>query len=189
MTLSELQSKMGRLCSRFRCWSQSRPRLPGRDRWQSPCQAALGPCKRLAELGCRGVQVPVLTASKPNGSSFILSHLRMASPLPETELANDCEIFVSHLRPGGVLAGRFQIRPVQLATVLAASTSVCLFCSLDYSTKQQSFTAPAVANLITSASQPRLTASSSTFIFQLAVILISLLRRYSAFLLQASPSF
>ena len=42
--------------------------------WQSGTNQALGPHKRLAEVGCRGVQLPVLTASKPTGSSFILSH-------------------------------------------------------------------------------------------------------------------
>lgn len=48
------------------------------------------------------MQVPVFDCIKPNGSSFILSHLWMASPLPESELVNDCEIFVFHLHPGGI---------------------------------------------------------------------------------------
>lgn len=91
---------------RFRPWSTSRPKLSGRERVAKPRQEALGPRKRLAEVGYRGVQVPVFDCIKPNGSSFILSHLWMASPLPESELVNDCEIFVFRLRPGGFWQAR-----------------------------------------------------------------------------------
>lgn len=99
--MCELQSRV-EACPGSGPWSPSRPKLSGRERVAKPRQGALGPRKRLAEVGYRGVQVAVFDCIKPNGSSFILSHLWMASPLPKSELVNDCEIFVFRLRPGGI---------------------------------------------------------------------------------------
>lgn len=87
----------GEACPRFRFRANVQAQNPGSGPVAKPRQATLGPRKRLAELCCRGVQVPVLTT----GSSFILSHLWMASPLPKTELVNECEIFVFRPHTGG----------------------------------------------------------------------------------------
>lgn len=68
MTLCELQSKVEALPTvRLRPWSTSRPKLSGRERVAKRRQEALGPRKRLAEVGYRGVEVPVLTASNRMG--------------------------------------------------------------------------------------------------------------------------